>query len=443
MSIQKFIRASMQNEDHEEGPPQSPPGEAFTDFDTEHHSMVCAGCSCLCDDISYYIKGGQVVRTLNLCEVGWKRLNTVSQEDRLPPPSPSLLSESLNRADRILRSHQPVLVLGADSADEAAIRTSFELAGTFQGISLPWAFSGVRRFYGRAIRFGWATALLDEVRDHAESVIFWRADPLETHHRHLSRYSLFARGRFTERGNLDRNLAAVASEKTVIEPLCQQYFQLPADQDVALIDGFTHHHEGKGFDHRDFPGFVRAMQGSSYVALFVDPEKVDDETLDALFEWSIKLNNEGRKRMVLLPLWAAGSNIEGFCRVSLEKNATPWGTDLSAFSNTVQSADRAWENLAEIVKSVLVIPPGIEPMHTDGLPESLRDKPRIVIDPFKQTQHRDSEVVIPTALPGLESDGIFFRADGLPFNVRGVEAITRKGYPTVDDVLANIMTEGH
>jgi formylmethanofuran dehydrogenase subunit B len=302
---------------------------------------------------------------------------------------------------------------------------------------------GLRRFYERAIRFGWATALLDEVRDHAESVIFWRADPLETHHRHLSRYSLFARGRFTERGNLDRNLAAVASEKTVIEPLCQQYFQLPADQDVALIDALTHHHEGKAFDHRDFPGFVRAMQGSSYVALFVDPEKVDDETLDALFEWSIKLNNEGRKRMVLLPLWAAGSNIEGFCRVSVEKNATRWGTDLPAFSNTVQSADRAWENLAETVKSVLVIPPGIEPMHTDRLPECLRDKPRVVIDPFKQTLHRDDDVVIPTALPGLESDGIFFRADGLPFNVRGVEAITQNGYPTLDDVLANIMTEGH
>jgi formylmethanofuran dehydrogenase subunit B len=302
---------------------------------------------------------------------------------------------------------------------------------------------GLRRFYERAQRFGWATALLDEVRDHAESVIFWRADPLETHHRHLSRYSLFARGRFTERGNLDRNLAAVASEKTIIEPLCQQYFQLPADQDVTLIEAIVHSHAGQGFDHRDFPGFVRAVQGSSYVALFVDPEKVGDETLDALFEWSVRLNNEGRKRMVILPLWAAGSNIEGFCRVSLEKNATPWGTDSSASLNKAQSADRAWEDLAKTVKSILVIPSGIEPSDRNRLPECLRDKPRVVIDPFKQTPLEGEEVIIPTALPGLESDGLFFRADGLPFDVRGVEAITDQGYPTMDDVLANIMTEGH
>ena len=442
MSIQKFIRASMQDENRED-PPQSPPGEAFTDFDTEHHSMVCAGCSCLCDDISYYIKDGRVVRTLNLCEVGWKRLCTLSEEDRLPPPCPSLLSETLNRAARLRRSHRPVLVLGADGLGEAAIRASYELAGELQGPWLPWAFMGLRRFYERAKRFGWATALLDEVRDHAESVIFWRADPLETHHRHLSRYSFFARGRFTERGNLDRNLAAVASEKTVIEPLCQQFFQLPAGRDVALIEAMTHFHQGKGFDHRDFPGFVRAMQGSTYVALFVDPEKVGDETLDALFEWSTKLNNEGRKRMVILPLWAAGPNIEGFCRVSLEKNATPWGRTFAEDSTRGQPAESSWENLAETVKSILVISPGIDPLHRNRLPECLRDKPRVVIDPFKQTAHQDDDVVIPTALPGVESDGLFFRSDGLPFAVRGIEAITQQGYPTVDDVLANIMTEGH
>ena len=81
-----------------------------------------------------------------------------------------------------------------------------DLARKFRGTSLPWAFPGVRRFYESAKQFGWATGLLDEVRDRAESVIFWRVDPLVRHHRHLSRYSLFARGRMTERGNLDRNL---------------------------------------------------------------------------------------------------------------------------------------------------------------------------------------------------------------------------------------------
>jgi len=442
MSIEKFIKDAIQDEDKEPSAP-TPRDESFTDFDAVYHSLLCAGCSCLCDDISYYFREGRVTRTLNLCEVGWKRLCSVSAETRVPPPSPSLLDDNMKQAARLLRAHPPVLVLGADGADEAAILAAFDLAQAFHGISLPWAFPGVRRFYERAIRFGWATGLLDEVRDRAETVIFWRADPLVTHHRHLSRYSLFARGRFTERGNLDRNLAAVASGKTVIEPLCQQFFQIPTDQDTALIEALAQSQGGGDFDHRDLPALARALQGSSYAALFVDPERVTDEALDALFLWAAKLNTEGRKRMVILPLWDAGPNIEGFCRASLEKNATPWGGTFPEASTGAQAAATSWEELAGAVGSVILISSEVAPSPDNGLPESLSDKPRVVIDPFKQSSALEGQVVIPTALPGLESDGIFFRADGLPFDVHSVEAWRDHGYPTVQNVLANLTAEGH
>ena len=146
MSIEKFIKTSIQEE--EQGPSApSPQAESFSDFDRAYHSMLCAGCSCLCDDISYYFKESRLTRTLNLCEVGWKRMCTVFAEDRVPPPSPSLLADSLKHAARLLQAHPPVLVLGADNADEAAILASLDLARTFQGISLPWAFPGIRRFY--------------------------------------------------------------------------------------------------------------------------------------------------------------------------------------------------------------------------------------------------------------------------------------------------------
>ena len=118
MSINKFIKASIQEEDQGPSAP-SPQAESFTDFDHAYHSMLCAGCSCLCDDISYYMKEGRVTRTLNLCEVGWKRLCSVSAEDRVPPPSPSLLSDTVNHAARLLQAHPPVLVLGTGRPKKA------------------------------------------------------------------------------------------------------------------------------------------------------------------------------------------------------------------------------------------------------------------------------------------------------------------------------------
>jgi formylmethanofuran dehydrogenase subunit B len=440
MSIEKFVKAAIQ-EDDQETVVLGPSVESFTDFDVVYHSRLCAGCSCLCDDISYYLKEGRVTRTLNLCEAGWKRLATATARDRHPPPSPSRLSETIQKAARLLRSHPPVLVLGSDNADETAIRASFKTAETFRGASLPRAYPGVRRFYERAKRFGWATGLLDEVRDRAESVIFWRADPFVTHHRHLSRYSLFARGRFTERGNLDRNLAAVASGETVIEPLCQQFFELPPEQDTTLIEALATPHGGGDFDHRDLPALTRALQGSSYTALFVDPERVTDEALDALFRWSALVNTEGRKRMVILPLWDAGPNIEGFSRVSLEKHATPWGGPFAGASSETLPDAASWEDLAGTIGSLVLVSSGADASSDDMLPEALSGKPRVVIDPLKSTPAGDGRVVIPAALPGLESDGIFFRADGLPFDVHADEAWKDHGYPTVEDVLAGLMAE--
>ncbi len=431
----------MQDEDRR-APEKASPGESLEEYDADCHSMVCAGCSCLCDDISYYLKGGMVVRTVNLCEVGWKRICSVHAEDRLPPPSPSLLSDRLEHAAGILRSHGPPLVLGADGVEEAAIRASMQLAGQLEGIWLPWAFPAIRSFYERAGRFGWATALLDEVRDHADLVIFWRADPLETHHRHLSRYSFFARGRFTERGNLDRSLAAVCSDKAVIEPLCQQFLRAPVDRDVPLIEALSGRCAPQGLDPRDFSSFVGALERSAYIALFVDPQKVAAETLDAMFQWSSRVNAQGRRRMVILPLWKAGPNVEGFCRISLEQNATPWGADFSRGSKGPSDSAAGWRELSGRVGSLLVIPSGTDPFDGRTLPGCLAEKPRIVIDPFKQTRRQSAEVVIPAALPGLEHDGVFFRADGLPLVARRPEGLADNGYPSVFDVLSRMRTGG-
>jgi formylmethanofuran dehydrogenase subunit B len=327
--------------------------------------------------------------------------------------------------------------------DEAAIRASMQLAAEFRGIWLPWVFPHIRSFYERAREFGWATALLDEVRDHADLVIFWRADPLKTHHRHLSRYSFFARGRFTERGNLDRSLAAVASDNTIIEPLCQQFLRAPADQDVPLIEALRDRRDTEGFDPRDFSSFMGAVQRSSYIALFVDPQTVDSDALAAMFRWSTRVNAEGRQRMVVLPLWNAGSNVEGFCRVSLEQNATPWGTDFSTGPEGLPGKPTGWQDLAGQVRSVLMIPSGIDFIHGQTLPDCLADKPRVVIDPFKLTALQSADVVIPTALPGFEDHGVFFRADGLPLEARRVEALADLGYPTAQDVLTCMRTGSH
>lgn len=417
---------------------RSSPRDPFTDFDTACHSAICAGCSCACDDISLYLKAGRLVRTLNLCEIAMKKFRSVTAQDRLKPLRPGVLDENLKKAAGLLRKNGVPLILGADALDESGIQASRELAANLKGLWLPWGFTGLNQFYSCVKKQGWASAILDEVRDRTDSVIFWRTDPLVTHHRHLSRYSYFPAGRYTERGNSDRNLTAVSDNKAIIEPLCQQFFEIEPAADSHLIKSLMHPAQEAPYDHRDFPLMVNSLQRASYIAVFVDPEKTTPEALDLLFAWSRTVNASDRKRMVILPLLNSGANIEGFTRISMEHYATACGYDFSGKIAGIETLGDE-EVLSESIGSIVMIPSGPEGAHPRRLPRSLSEKPLMVITPFKQDLAQHADVTIPVALPGVETDGVFFRADGLPLTAKKIKGLDVDDYPSAEQVFKTII----
>jgi formylmethanofuran dehydrogenase subunit B len=438
MSNEKFTRESLETEDTSPSLKPPSPQEGVKDFDTEYHSRICTGCNCLCDDVSYYLKKGHMVRTLNLCEIAMKKLRSVTADERILPLSSDILTKNLREASKLLKNNGPPLVLGADALDEKGIQASRRFAKKLKGIWLPWGFTGMSRFYECVKQYGWASSLLDEIRDRAETVIFWRADPLDTHHRHLSRYSFFPRGRYTELGNTDRNLAVIADYEAVIEPLCQQFFNIQPDEDIRLIKALMNPPLEPAYDHRDFPILVNALQRSSYIAVFVDPENTDHETLKTLFEWSESINTSNMKRMVILPFFNAGSNIEGFTRISLEYHATCSGFDFSGKTQDLSdSVD--WDMVADTTGSVVMFESGPEGAHRKRLPASLSEKPLIIITPFKQESVENADITIPVALSGIETDGVFFRADGMPLLSKKIDGLEVDEYPSAHRVLKEIL----
>src|SRR6185436_15516837 len=60
---------------------------------------------------------------------------------------------------------------------------------------------------------GESTCSLGEVRNRADLVIFWGADPAESHPRHFERYSVDAKGLFVPRGRADRRVIVIDSEE--------------------------------------------------------------------------------------------------------------------------------------------------------------------------------------------------------------------------------------
>ena len=61
---------------------------------------------------------------------------------------------------------------------------------------------------------GESTCSLGEVRNRADLVIFWGANPVESHPRHFERYSVEPIGELVPRGRLDRTIVVVDTKPT-------------------------------------------------------------------------------------------------------------------------------------------------------------------------------------------------------------------------------------
>jgi len=141
---------------------------------------TCAGCGCVCDDIEVTADG--LVRT---CPLGDAWFAEVER-----PPLARIdgravsLDEAAEAAAAILREARAPLVYGLGGTSCEAQRRAVALA------EAAGAVIDVGAAAGAYAAIGSSTATFGEIRDRAELVVFWRADPVVTHPRLLERLRL-------------------------------------------------------------------------------------------------------------------------------------------------------------------------------------------------------------------------------------------------------------
>jgi formylmethanofuran dehydrogenase subunit B len=73
------------------------------------------------------------------------------------------------------------------------------------------------------------------VRNRADLVIFWGANPAESHPRHFERYSVEPAGEMVPRGRLDRTIVVVDTKATATSERADVFLQVKPDRDFELI----------------------------------------------------------------------------------------------------------------------------------------------------------------------------------------------------------------
>jgi formylmethanofuran dehydrogenase subunit B len=395
--------------------------------------VTCLACGCLCDDLTVMLEGDRVVEVLSACEVG--RSWFFSESGREPAIAASIegkpvsTEEAIARAVSVLGEARSPVVFGLTRTVTESVREALGLADLL-GARVVLDRSGTD--LGRVSAYqgqGRVTATLGEVKNRADLVVFWGADPVRTHPRHWERYSVGPKGRFVPEGRAGRTVVVVDAEKTATAERADHFVQVPADRHLEalatlrmLARGKTPARPTAGFE--TLLGLADLMKRARYGAMFVQGGEDSGWRSGATWEAAARLVRvlNDFTRFVLLGLGAAG-NLAGAEAALTWQSGYLQGVD---FRLGHPSPLDDLVTIDELLKhreidAVLVV--------GDGLPTGLSDQalahlgsiPSIVIG-SRATAVSDSPptVALATWTPGFDARGTVVRTDGVAIRTRPV-----------------------
>ena len=383
----------------------------------------------MCDDITAVVgDDGGLERLIRTCALGdaWFA-------ERAAPAAPlarvdgreAELDEALDEAAAILADARVPLVYGLGQASCEAQRTAVALAEAIGAVIDP---AGPLLDGASGLAFqarGASTATLGDVRDRADLVVVWRADPVVTHPRLLERLRLPGAG---------RELVVVDERRTATAEEADTFLELPADRDVEAL--WT----------------LRALVRDKPVAPFEPP--LDDLAARLRGARSVAILQHVHGTVEALGLHAL---VRDLCQdthavaVTLRREGNAAGAeDVLAWQTGYPSAvsfagGRPRSSPGELsaaavlergdADAALVV--GSDPLEhlPERAAERLRAIPVVSVDARDTTTAGAARVAFTTAAAGVHRPGVVHRLDGVPLPLRELLASSR---PSEADVLEAI-----
>jgi formylmethanofuran dehydrogenase subunit B len=390
--------------------------------------VTCGGCGLVCDDLTAVVGDeGGLERLSGGCALTDKWL--MEREGVVPPLArvdahETELDRALDEAAAILGRARAPLVYGLGQTTCEAQRAAVALAETIGAVIDP---AGPLLDGASGLAFqarGASTATLGDVRDRADVVVVWRADPVTTHPRLLERLRL---------PDPSRELIVVDERRTATAAQADTFIELPASRDVDAL--WT----------------LRALVRAAPVA---SEPPLDDLAARLRGSRSAAILHHVHGQVAALGLHAL---VRDLCQlthavaVTLRHEANAAGAeDVLAWQTGYPSAvsfasGHPRSNPGELsaaavlargdADAALVV--GSDPLA--HLPpqavEHLRAIPVVSVDVHGTATADAARVAFTTAAPGVHRAGVVHRLDGVPVPLR---ALLESSRPSDEDVLRAI-----
>jgi formylmethanofuran dehydrogenase subunit B len=412
--------------------------------------VPCTVCGCVCDDLRVTFSSDRVSRVEGACRLAEPWFASLSERPTRPPAAIDgqavPLALAVDRAAEILRHSRAHLIWGLSRSSTAGQRAAMLLAENI-GATIDTTASVCHGPSIMAIQeVGESTSSLGEVRNRADLVVFWGADPAQSHPRHFERYSVDAVGLFVPRGRLDRHIIVVDSEATDTSRLADTFVKIPQDADFEVIWAIRQLLRGIGlpasFDvgvpHHELQRLADLMTGCRYGAVFfglgLAQRGLGHKNVEALLRLVEDLNGFTRftARRLRIPGDVAGADAV-LCWLTGFPFAVNLARGYPRYNPGEYSANELLER-GEVDACVLVGSESCGEL-SPRAQRAIEQMPTVALDYPNARGSFPSMVQITTAIYGIHAPGTAYRMDEVPIPLH---RLVPSDYPTDDKVLSDV-----
>ncbi len=400
-------------------------------------TLVCTGCGCLCDDIQVETDGAHLGKIENACAKGAAYLQAAFNPERRAKSSirgQSCSPEAaIEEAARLLSKAKRRLIFGLDNSTLETQALAIELARKLGAVIDDASSFSYGPLVERIIKKELPTCSLSEVKDKADLLLYWGANPTATHPRHLSKYTYYAYADFNPAGWYPKvTLSSIDVRPTELTAMSKPAFKIKPGGDRELISGLLGESPAPTDQAKQLSELIKK---SHFCAMFCGLGLVHSLGGDfSGFTRMVQMLSQSI-RVAVIPM-IAETNMLGFNQ-SLHKQ--------SSYVNSVSFAGgvshgRQFSFLEQVhnhaADCILVV--GSDPF--SALPQSLLANLQgvdiICLDHFSTLTTEAADVVIPAAVPGVESGGNVVRMDS---DVIALAEPVKNGFPTQEAILKQLL----
>jgi formylmethanofuran dehydrogenase subunit B len=414
--------------------------------------VACTVCGCVCDDLRVTIADDRITQVHGACKLAepwFEALSNAPQRSLAVIDSRAAsLDDAVERAARILRDSRAPLIWGLSRSSTAGQRAAVALAQQI-GATIDTTASVCHGPSIMAIQeVGESTCSLGEVRNRADLVVFWGANPVESHPRHLERYSVEATGKFIPRGRADRTLIVVDAIPTATSALADLFVQVPRDRDFDVIWALRQLLRGIevpasfdiGVPHGMLEELATRMKSCRYGVVFfglgIAQRGLGHKNVEALLRLVTDLNDFTRftARRLRIPGDVAGAD-----SVLCWTTGFPFAVNLARGFPRYNPGEYTANELLERgeVDSCLLVGSEAVADLSPRARRALANMPTIALDYPHLTPPIEAAVQIAIAIYGVHAPGTAYRMDEIPIPLR---PFLSTNLTTDDEVLHQIAT---